>query len=597
MVKTLKQYVKNAKYIPKYFKSTIGVNRLLQHFRKTVPILPPPVYPRWIEKNENFSRDEQIEEIKSFKEKPLISILMPVYNVKIKYLKKAIESVENQTYTNWQLCIADDCSTDKKLKEYLETLKDHPKIDVVFRKENGNISEATNTAFDLAKGEFIALLDNDDEIAPNALFEVVKYINEHPDVDMIYSDEDKMDQHGNRRDPYFKPDFSPDTLMSNNYICHFLVFRRSLVEQPLMNKKYDGAQDYDLILRLSEKSRHIGHIPKMLYHWRMIPTSTAADADNKEYIMDAGQLVLEDTLKRRGLKGIVKLSDVGGYYHVKYGVKNKTKVSIIIPTKDNPGDVEKCVQSIIEKTWYPDYEIIIINNNSEKEETFRLFEKLEKEVENLTVYDLPIPFNYSRINNFAAKKAKGDYLLFLNDDTEVLTYGWMAEMVGFAQQEWVGAVGAKLFYPDMTIQHAGVVVGFLGIAGHVYTKFPSNEHGYFGRLKHNVNYTAVTGACLMVKAEKFWQVGGFDENIAVAFNDVDLCCKLTSAGYYNVFCSNVHLIHYESKSRGYETTADKILRFEKEKGRIRMKWRELIDRDPMYNPNLTLLRGDYSLDV
>lgn len=586
--------------LKQYLHSGNGARLLINKIKKEMPGIDP-TYAAWIGRHEQPESPEDIQKtLETLHDKPTISLLVPVYNVGLKWFEKMVDSVRNQTYPYWQLCIADDCSSDPALKAAIQKLEaEDPRIKAVFREKNGHISRATNSALALADGEFIGLLDNDDALAPNALLEVVRYLNAHPDTDMVYSDEDKIDENDIRKDPYFKSDFAPDTLMGNNYICHFTVLRKSLFDhQAFMRPEYDGAQDHDLFLRVAEQARHIGHIPKILYHWRSLPTSTAQSVDAKDYSADAGVRAVEDALRRRGLCGSVSPTAYGGFYSLDYAVTESKKVSVIIPTKDNPHDIRVCVDSIVAKTEYPNYEILVVDNGSVRPESKQAFTALEQKYpDKVRVIPMPMPFNYSRINNRAAEQARGTYLLFLNDDTQVLTRGWMTRMVGYAQQPWIGCVGAKLYYPDHTIQHAGVVMGILGIAGHVFTHYPENVPGYFGRLIIPVDYTAVTAACLMVARDKFWQVGGFDENIAVAFNDVDLCCKIADAGYYNVFLPKVELFHYESKSRGYETTPDKMIRFDGEKGKIVKKWRRYIHRDPMYNPNLTLVRGDYSINV
>ncbi len=574
--------------LPQYLKSSIGVKRLLGHL---APQQVTSAYEAWLAGNDTY--DLEVQKNHAFSFEPLISILLPVYTKNLDTLKACIGSVLDQSYSNWQLCIADDDPKNVEVRDYLSSLEDK-RIDVVFRDKNGGISQATNSAFELARGDYVGLLDDDDLLSPNTLFEVAKVINEDSGVELIYSDEDKIGPDGRRRDPYFKSDYARDSLLSNNYICHFLVFKRSLIESPLMDEALDGAQDYDLILRLTEKTDRIKHIPKILYHWRMGEGSTALDSANKDYAITAGKKAIERALKRRKTPGKVIPSVFGGFYTVEYDVIGTPKVSIIIPTKDNPKYLKRCVESILDKTAYQNYEILIVNNNGVKKETYKLFDELKKD-KRVRVIDLPIPFNYSRINNIAAKESDGEYLLFLNDDTEVITEGWITKMLGYAQQPWIGAVGARLLFGDGTLQHAGVVVGLAGIAGHIYTNFPALEVGYFGRLKHNFNFTAVTAACLMIGREKFFSVGGFEEEIAVAFNDVDLCVHLADEGYFNICLANVELFHFESKSRGYETSAEKNLRFDKEKGRIRARWRDYIENDPMYNPNLTRVRGDYSL--
>lgn len=556
------------------------------------------VFSEWIERNEDkMDSNSQIEEINTFALKPLISIIMPVYNVDNKWLEKCIDSVRKQNYPYWELCIADDCSTKRNVRPLLNMYshKDQ-RIKVVFREENGHICKATNTALSIANGEYIGLLDNDDELAPNALYEVVKIINNNPALDLIYSDEDKIDKFGKRMDPTFKPDWSPDLLMGTNYICHFGVYRKSIVDKiGGFRPGYEGAQDYDLVLRFTEQTQNVGHIPKLLYHWRMLESSTAVNQDSKGYAFEAGRLALEDSLKRRKIRGSVSNAAGLGLYDVHYDIMEEEMVSIIIPTRDGFDDLKKCVESIYEKTVYPNFEIIIADNGSKDENVLALLEKYKKEHDLFHVQKIDIPFNYAKINNLASKKASGKYILFLNNDTEVISPDWINNMVSFAQFDRIGAVGAKLLYPDNTIQHAGVVMGLGGAAGHCHHTFPNGDFGYFGRLAINVNYSAVTAACMMVKKSDFETIGGFNEELQVAFNDVDLCLRLRKLGKYNVWLHAVELYHFESKSRGYENSPIKQVRFAQETEYMFEHWGDVIKNDPFYNPNLTLEKGDYSL--
>ncbi|EOY2795821.1 glycosyltransferase family 2 protein [Enterococcus faecalis] len=559
-------------------------------------------YPNWLARNEVLDIEAMTQEIATFHYQPKISIAMPVYNVEEKWLRLCIDSILNQVYTNWELCMADDASTDPNVKKILTEYQQlDERIQVVFREQNGHISEATNSALAIATGEFVALLDNDDELAINAFYEVVKVLNENPELDLIYSDEDKIDMDGNRSDPAFKPDWSPDLLLGTNYISHLGVYRRSILEEiGGFRKGYEGSQDYDLVLRFTEKTtkERIKHIPKVLYYWRMLPTSTAVDQGSKGYAFEAGLRAVQDALVRRGINGHATHGAANGLYDVYYDIESEKLVSIIIPTKNGYKDVQRCVSSIIEKTTYQNYEIIMADNGSTDPKMHELYAEFEQQLPGrFFVESIDIPFNFSTINNRAAKKAHGEYLLFLNNDTEVITENWLTLMVSFAQQERIGCVGAKLLYPNNTVQHAGVILGLGGVAGHGHYGYPHGDLGYFGRLAINVNYSAVTAACLLMKKADFDAVGGFEEAFTVAFNDVDLCLKVQALGRDNVWLHEAELYHFESQTRGYDDKGKKKKRFEQEKVMMKEKWGPLIENDPFYNPNLTRDIPNFSLRI
>lgn len=559
-------------------------------------------YPNWLARNEVLDIEAMTQEIATFHYQPKISIAMPVYNVEEKWLRLCIDSILNQVYTNWELCMADDASTDPNVKKILTEYQQlDERIRVVFREQNGHISEATNSALAIATGEFVALLDNDDELAINAFYEVVKVLNENPELDLIYSDEDKIDMDGNRSDPAFKPDWSPDLLLGTNYISHLGVYRRSILEEiGGFRKGYEGSQDYDLVLRFTEKTtkERITHIPKVLYYWRMLPTSTAVDQGSKGYAFEAGLRAVQDALVRRGINGHATHGAANGLYDVYYDIESEKLVSIIIPTKNGYKDVQRCVSSIIEKTTYQNYEIIMADNGSTDPKMHELYAEFEQQLPGrFFVESIDIPFNFSTINNRAVKKAHGEYLLFLNNDTEVITENWLTLMVSFAQQERIGCVGAKLLYPNNTVQHAGVILGLGGVAGHGHYGYPHGDLGYFGRLAINVNYSAVTAACLLMKKADFDAVGGFEEAFTVAFNDVDLCLKVQALGRDNVWLHEAELYHFESQTRGYDDKGKKKKRFEQEKVMMEEKWGPLIENDPFYNPNLTRDIPNFSLRI
>lgn len=531
------------------------------------------------------------------KYRPLISVLIPVYNADGKYLRACIDSVLRQSYEKYEICIVNDASTSKDTLEVLKEYANNEKITIRNRRKNGHISRATNDALAMAKGEYIALLDNDDELAVDALYEVVKVLNRDKKIDFIYSDEDKLNKGGDRCLPHFKPDYSPDTLLSLNYICHFAVIRKKIVKEVGgFTVGLEGAQDHDLFLKVTEKTSRIYHIPRVLYHWRMIEGSTALDLSNKAYANDRGREAIERALRRRKLKAKVTKDTPSTYYRVMYDIDEEPLVSVIIPTKDYADITEKCLRSVFEKTTYTNYEVIVVNNRSCEEKTFELFERYKRKYSNFRVIDADMEFNYSKINNYAVKHSKGEVIILLNNDTEIITPEWMTWMVGYAVQDHVGAVGAKLLYPDGTIQHGGVILGLGGVAGHAYIGKDRDELGAYGRLRVPYDYGAVTAACLCVEKKKYEQVGGLEEKgLKVAFNDIDFNMKLLEKGYYNVLLPMVEVFHYESKSRGMDTSPKKRERFEKEVRYMQKKWGKQLYCDRCYNPNLSLT-WDFVLD-
>ena len=554
-------------------------------------------YEAWFARHKVDKRTLRRQKHAAFAQKPLISIVIPLYCTPLPYLKELLESVRRQSYENWQLCLADG-SPDDKAKEFIEKHYGREKR-IVYRKleENGGISANTNEAVALAAGEYLMLCDHDDTLEPDALYEIVKAIND-TGADVLYTDEDKVSMDGRHYfDPNFKPDFNLFRLRENNYICHIFVVKKSLTDETgLLRSEFDGAQDFDFILRCCEKAQKITHIPKVLYHWRCHMDSTAADPSSKAYAYEAGRKAVREHYQRLGIDAKVEMTERPGWYRSHVKVQGNPLISVIIPNKDHTDDLELCLFSMTRKSTYRNYEILIVENNSEKEETFEYYRKLPDRYPKARVLTWEKEFNYSAINNFAAKEAKGEYLLFLNNDVEILTPDWMEEMLQNCQQENVAAVGAKLYYPDDTIQHAGVVLGLGGIAGHIMCRASKGDPGYFGRMISVQEISAVTAACMMVKKSDFDAVGGLDETFQVAFNDIDLCMKFRAAGKKIIFTPYAELYHYESKSRGLEDTPEKQFRFDKEVKRFQEKWAQQLEMgDPYYSPNLSVTEGDCSL--
>ena len=548
------------------------------------------------------AEERRREEETVFPREIKISVLVPLYNTPEKFLREMIESVQAQTYKNWELCLAD--GSDDKHQDVGEICLDYQKKDqrIIYKKieKNLGISGNTNVCFSMATGNFIGLFDHDDVMHPSLLFECVKTVCDK-DADYVYTDEATFTS-PNLDDLivlHFKPDYSPDNLRANNYICHFSMFDADLLKKTgLFRSEYDGSQDHDMILRLTEEAKNVQHIPKILYYWRSHPQSVAADIGAKTYAIDAAKRAVHDHM--RDYYGIeVEVESTRAFptiFQIKYPITGTPLVSIVIPNKDHVEDLRRCIQSIVNKSTWTNYEIVVVENNSKEQSIFDYYKELEA-LPQVQVVTYEGEFNYSRINNFGVSKTRGEYLLLLNNDTEVITPDWMEQLLMYAQRKDVGAAGAKLYYGDDTIQHAGVVIG-LGAhrsAGHTHYKMPRQHLGYMGRLCYAQDVTAVTGACLMVSRAAYDQVGGLDESFTISLNDVDFCLKLREAGYLNIFTPFAELYHYESKTRGMEE-GEKLRRYERECAHFLEKWKAQLDAgDPYYNPNFSLDYSDFTL--
>lgn len=560
-------------------------------------------YSSWVDTYDLLSQEDHSQirkKVESLPNKPLISIVMPVYNTDERWLRPAIDSVLGQLYPFWELCIADDHSPSPHVRQILEEYtKADPRIKVVYRAENGHISAASNSALALASGEFIALLDHDDELSPHALYMVAEELNRNSDLDLIYSDEDKIDAIGRRFNPHFKPDWNPDLFYSFNLVTHLAVFRTSLLrEVGGFRAGYDGSQDYDLTLRVVERTQpsRIRHIPFVLYHWRAILGSVALGAAEKRYAHIAGRKAIQDHLDRMRIAGKVVPAGDGSTHRVIYSLPDPLPlVSIVICTRDRVDLLRGVVQGVLEKTDYSPLELIIVDNQSQDPETLAYLEKIRHDPR-VRVLPYDAPFNFSAMNNFAVKEARGEIITLLNNDIEVISPEWLREMVSFIIQPGVGAVGAKLLYPNDTLQHAGVILGIGGVAAHAYCTRPKSDPGYMGRGRVAQSLSAVTGACLMTKREIFQAVGGLDEkNLPIAFNDIDLCIKIRERGFRIVWTPFAELYHLESASRGSDVAPEKAERFAREARFMMAKWGHLLENDPFYNPNLTLQRTDFRM--
>jgi glycosyltransferase involved in cell wall biosynthesis len=559
-------------------------------------------YGEWIRHYDTLTdktRSEMVERIKEFEQRPLISLVMPTYNSKPDWLTEAIESVRIQIYPNWELCIADDASTSESIRTILESYaKEDSRIKIVFREKNGHISASSNSALELVTGEYIALLDHDDLLAEHALFWVTDAINSNPDAQLIYSDEDKIDQIGRRYDPYFKSDWNPDLFLSHNMISHLGVYRTDLVREiGGFREGYEGSQDYDLALRCIEQidPHEIVHVPRVLYHWRSHPGSTAQAGSEKNYALQAGERALNDHFKRIGVSAKAELLEFG-MYRVHYDLpKPAPLVTLIIPTRNSLNLIMKCINSILSKSTYRDYEILIVDNNSDDVKTLEYLNSIISD-KRIRVLRDERPFNFSALNNSAVLHARGEYVGLINNDIEVITPQWLDEMMSLALQPGVGAVGACLWYPNDTLQHGGCITGILGVAGHIHRHLPKGNCGYFGRAQLIQTLSVITAACMVVKKSIYHKVGGLDEsNLKVAFNDIDFCLRVRDAGYRNIWTPYAELYHHESASRGFDDTSDKQMRFRDEVCYMQKRWTHTLFSDPAYNPNLSLDREDFSL--
>ena len=579
-------------------------------------------YETWFGLNKATEKELQEQRKNPPEHGPIISIVVPVYRTPEIYLREMIESGVNQTYGNWELCLADASPKGEQLRQDLKKIKGRKTREALMKipdgdteltsvireyqlkdsriryeilKENKSIAENSNAAMEMATGDFVGLLDHDDTLEPNALYEVARKICEDDRVDVVYTDEDKINSKGTKHlTPNMKPDFNLDLLRSNNYICHLFVVRRILMEKVGgFRKEFDGAQDYDFILRCTEEAEKIAHVHKVLYHWRTHEKSTSDNPESKIYAFHAGRRAVEAHLQRLGIQAEVEETCDLGYYRVKYPVIGSPMVSILIPNKDQLQTLKKCLKSIWEKTEYTNYEILIIENNSTEKETFEFYKKIDGR-HHVRVLYWDKEFNYSSINNFGAAQAKGEYLLLLNNDTEVITKGWMKELLSHCQRPEVGMVGAKLYFPDNTIQSAGTIIGMGGMADHAFVNMDRKKSGYMHRASIQVDMSGVTAACAMVKRSVYEEVHGLEEKLTVAFNDVDLGLKIVTAGYLIVFDPYAELYHYESKSRGVND--EKKERHAREVKYTQEKWADFLAAgDPCYNQNLTLAKHNFSL--
>ncbi len=592
-IKKLKPYnvVKGVRYL-RHFGVKEFMIRLSERMEpEEVPY--GPWYAAYVPTQEELEKQRK----RRFKNEVCFSLVVPAWKTPEKFLREMIESVQAQTYPNWELVLVNASPEDEQMANVLKEYTDADSRIRVLPVTNAGIAANTQAGLEAAAGDYICLLDHDDLLSPAALYQFMVKIEKAPQTDMLYTDEDKVEgDSGEHFQPHVKPDFNPDLLRSNNYITHFLCVKKSLaLSVGGFRPDFDGAQDYDFILRCSEKAEHIAHVPEILYHWRTHSASTADNPLSKSYAYEAGRKALSEHLKRCGIKGEVELLPDAGFYRVHYGVTGEPLVSIIIPNKDQVDTLKQCLKSIREKTTWKNYEILVIENNSVEEGTFAYYKEIDGK-DNLRVITWEREFNYSAINNFGRQAARGEYLVLLNNDIEVITPDWIQEMLGVCQREGTAAVGARLYYPDNTYQHGGIVIGIGGIAGSLFVDMKRQYSGYLHKAALLQDLSAVTAACMMVKSSAYDQVGGLTEKLAVAFNDVDFCLKLREQNLLVVYDPYVEMYHYESKTRGTEDTKNKVHRFQTEIEYMRTNHLQILkEGDPYYNKNLSLSKWNYSL--
>ena len=593
---TVQKVIKGVRYLKHY-----GVKEFFIRLQEKMESENVPYEP-WYEHHKATEETlrRQRKQSAAWKGAPRVSIVVPLYCTNETFLREMIGSVQAQSYENWELCLADGSPKEEAVRleaVVRECAGEDTRICYRRLEKNLGIAGNTNEALKMADGDFVVLTDHDDLLSPEALYQCAKAVQKEPQTDVIYSDEDKVDMSGKKFfEPHFKSDYNIDLLCTMNYICHLFVVRKDVMERAgLFESCYDGAQDHDFILRCTEKAEHIVHIPKVLYHWRCHAQSTSENPESKLYAFENGCKAVKAHYDRIGIPAEVEQGPFYGMYRTHYLWKEQPLVSILIPNKDHVADLKKCMDSIEEKSTYRNFEFIIVENNSTEEETFAYYKEIEKR-DNVRVLYYKEEFNYSRINNFGAKEANGEYVLLLNNDTEMIEPDSIKEMLDVCMRPDVGIVGAKLIFEDNTIQHAGVIIGFGGVAGHAFIGQDRDDNGYFSRIISVQDLSAVTAACLMVRRSVFDEVEGLNEEFKVAFNDIDFCLKVRKAGYLVVYNPYAQFYHYESKSRGQEDSADKVARFQQETGLFGERWGELLENgDPYYNPNLTLDKADFSL--